>query len=235
MAQPITSLLLGVLIALLSSAGTIQAQGDPSAEMYSSTPASPGGPPPSMPLAQPRLLKLTGHIGYAFGGSLSGGGGGAELEGGPTVGALLSYRVISGGRVFLGYTAQNNHIDLHGTALGSEDYDLSLHELQFGGSLDMPLYPTQGRVWPHFAFSIGATEWAPEDPRYSDSWTFSWIVEGGFTVWLVKFIGLTGLLRLHGHVMQSENAAICYGGCVYLRDTTLMVEGEVGGGVTLAL
>ncbi|HKU43237.1 MAG TPA: hypothetical protein VJR89_33985 [Polyangiales bacterium] len=218
--------LLTVLIATSSTLATARAQyGESEAA------ATPSSTPPLM---EPRLLKLTAHVGYAFGGSVSEGGGSLSLDGGPTLGVLASYGLPTGGRIFLSFTQQDNRAEVRGTS-GIDEYDLILRTLQFGGSLDMPLRPTGGRVWPHFAFSIGATQFDPDYSRYETDWTFSWIVEGGVTVWLIKCLGLTALARLHGHVVQSENAALCSGGCVYLRDTTLLVEGEVGAGVTLAL
>jgi hypothetical protein len=191
------------------------------------------------PLTEPRRLQLTGTAGYAFGGSVSEDGvGSATLTGGAASGGTASYLVYPGGRVHFTFTQQQNGVELRDDLSQTvQSYDLTLRMLQFGGSIDTYLRPSGGRLWPHFAFSIGATQFDPSATQYSVDWTFSWQVEGGLTYWLFKYVGLTAIARLNGHVMQADNAAFCVQGqsCVWLRSTQLMFQGELGGGVTLAL
>jgi len=191
------------------------------------------------PLMEPRRLQLRAHVGYAMGGSVDEEDvGSAELTGGPAFGLQLGYLAYPGGRVHFAYTQQANDVELKDDISETvEKYDLTMRMLQFGGSIDTYLRPSGGRMWPHFAFSIGATQFDPDAPQYSADWTFSWIVEGGMTFWLMKYVGLVALVRLNGHVMQADNAAFCVQGetCVYLRSTQVMFQGEIGGGVVLAL
>jgi hypothetical protein len=191
------------------------------------------------PLTVPRRLQLRAHVGYAMGGSIDEEDvGSATLSGGAAFGLQLGYLAYPGGRVHLSYTQQANGVELKDDISETvEKYDLTLRQVQFGGSIDTYLRPSGGRLWPHFAFSIGATQFDPDASQYSADWTFSWIVEGGITFWLFKNIGLVALVRWNGHVMQADNAAFCVQGetCVYLRSTELLFQGEVGGGVVLAL
>lgn len=191
------------------------------------------------PLMEPRRLQLRAHVGYDFGGSISEDGvGSATLTGGPAFGLQLGYLAYPGGRVHLSFTQQANGVELQDDVSETvEKYDMTMRMLQFGGSIDTYLRPSGGRMWPHFAFSIGATQFDPDAPQYSVDWTFSWMVEGGVTFWLLKYVGLVALIRWNGHVMQADNAAFCVQGqsCVYLRSTELLFQGEIGGGVVLAL
>jgi len=196
---------------------------------------SPGEAPPLM---RPNRFTLTAHAGYAFGGSVDGEGGHASVEGGPAAGAIASFTVSPGAKVRLVYSQQANELFVRNDLADSSDrFDLNLRSLQLGGALEMPFVPSKGRLWPHFAMTLGATQFDPSDDRYGDSWVFAGMLEGGATLWLVKQLGITALLRLHGQVLDANNESFCVGGgtCVILRSTQLMLQGEIGGGITLAL
>jgi hypothetical protein len=193
------------------------------------------GPPPLM---RPNRFTLTAHAGYAFGGSVDGEGGRASVEGGPSAGAIASFTVSPGAKVRFVYSQQANELFIRNDLADTSDrFDLNLRSLQLGGALEMPLPQTAGRLWPHFAMTLGATQFDPSDDRYGDSWVFAGMLEGGATLWIVKQLGITALLRLHGQVLDANNDSFCIGGgtCVILRSTQVMFQGEVGGGITLAL
>jgi hypothetical protein len=196
----------------------------------------PGEGPP--PLMRPNRFALTAHVGYAFGGSLDGDGGRASLEGGPSAGAIGSFTLSPGAKVRLVYSQQANELFVRNDlADSSERFDLNLRSLQLGGALEMPLPQSAGRIWPHFGMTLGATQLDPSDERYGTSWVFAGMIEGGATLWIVRQLGLTALLRLHGQVLDADNASFCVSGqtCVVLRSSQVMLQGEIGGGITLAL
>jgi hypothetical protein len=197
---------------------------------------APGEGPP--PLMRPNRVALTAHVGYAFGGSVEGDGGRASLEGGPSAGAIASFTVSPGAKVRLVYSQQANELFVRNdVADTSERFDLNLRSLQIGGALELPLPQSGGRLWPHFAMTLGTTQLDPSDANYGTSWLFSGMLEGGATLWIVRQLGLTALLRLHGQVLDADNASFCTGGgsCAVVRSTRLLLEGEIGGGITLAL
>jgi hypothetical protein len=197
--------------------------------------AADGGPPPLM---RPNRFTLTAHAGYAFGGTVEGGGGRASLEGGPSAGVIASFTVSPGAKVRLVYSQQANQMFIRDALSDTSDrFDLNLRSIQLGGAVEMPFRPSGGRLWPHFAMTLGATQFDPSDDRYGDSWVFAGMLEGGGTLWIVKQLGITALLRLHGQVLDANNESFCVGGgtCVILRSTHVMLQGEIGGGLTIAL
>lgn len=223
---------LPILVGLL----LLSASNSAAAQLYGRS--EPVGDKKPNALTTPRRIQLTAHVGAAFGGKIEGTQGRMTLEGGPSFGLSAGYTIRKGGQIRLSYTQQKNQLFIRRNDTGeSRRFEMPMHGIQIGGALDMPIPSTGGRLWPHFGLTLGATQFQPDTGDLASSWTFSWLAEGGLTFWIVRFLGINALIRWHGHVVSADNAAFCgseQSGCVLIRSTELLFQGEAGGGVTLA-
>jgi len=208
----------GLALALL--AGTADAQGSRT----------------KVEIIDPGMVQITGLYGIQFGGSLDLEEGKLEIDSAPAWTVQAGLRVQDDGFAFASYSRQST-VASFDSATGtppSGRFDVDIGILQIGGELDLPM---QKHLVPFIGLGIGATHFTPIDTSGGTDWFFSFSAIGGLKIPIVKHVGLKGQIRYLGTVVNSDASWYCAsiggsGTCaVSLKDTTILSQGDVTGGL----
>jgi hypothetical protein len=193
-------------------------------------------PPDLKPAPTPNRFELGAYGGYLFGSSADGQNGSAtstaSLEGAPSYGGIVGFRVQPNAFAELSYFRQQTEISLLQSNLAPYRADLLVQYFQIGGLLEFPL-PTVPWLLPTFGGTLGATVFtASDDQRSYDEVRFSVIFEGGTKIRLTKFLGLRLRARAFLTFLVDEGSLFCAGGlgCAYAYSGSALLQGELGGG-----
>jgi hypothetical protein len=193
-------------------------------------------PPDLKPAPTPNRFEIGAYAGYLFGSSADGhnetGTSSASLEGAPSYGGIVGFRVQPNAFVELSYWRQQTELSLRQSTAEPYRYDLLLQYFQIGGLLEFPL-PTVPWLLPTFGGTLGATVFtASDDQRSYDEVRFSVIFEGGTKIRLTKFLGLRLRARAFLTFLVDEGSLFCAGGlgCAYAYSGSALLQGELGGG-----
>jgi hypothetical protein len=158
------------------------------------------------------------------------------LEGAPSYGGIVGFRVQPHALAELSYWRQQTSLSLRQSTAEPYRYDLLVQYFQIGGLLEFPL-PTVAWLLPTFGGTLGATVFTASDQRASyDEVRFSVIFEGGAKIRLTDFLGLRLRARAFLTFLTDNSALFCAGGvgCAYAYSGTALLQGELGGGAYVA-
>jgi opacity protein-like surface antigen len=184
-------------------------------------------------------LELVGMAGYHVSSDFDFPSGSASIDGSPSYGASLRWRIRPGETVDLLWVIAPTTVHVRST-LGSGDASLSINYFQLGGSQGFRM----DRVEPYFSASLGAALYAL-DPlaltggsRFdgNDIWRFAFTVGGGLKVWLSDKLALQAEARMMAPVWFSSGSLYVGGGGAALGVSggIPVVEGNFTGGLVLA-
>ncbi|HWP06716.1 MAG TPA: outer membrane beta-barrel protein [Polyangiaceae bacterium] len=160
----------------------------------------------------------------------------ASISSAPSYGATLDLAVRRGAFAEISYSRSPSDLSLRvSNDPNTYKYDLLQQHIQIGGLLE---FKAPGAPWfrPLFGGTIGATIFSADDKNFSYSeGALSVIFEGGAKLVLSRFFGVRLRARLLGTFLNDESALLCVGGsCAYAYSGTVMLQGELGGGLYVA-
>lgn len=184
----------------------------------------------------PGTVQLTGLYGYQFGGSLDLDEGKLRIDAAPAWTVQAGLRWQEDGFVFASYSRQSTtaKFDADSGSASDGQFDVDIGYLQLGGELDLRM---RKHLVPFIGLGIGATHFTPIGTGDGTDWFFSFSAIGGLKIPIVEHVGLKAQVRYLGTVVNSNASWFCgsvggSGTCaVSLRDTTVMSQGDVTGGL----
>jgi opacity protein-like surface antigen len=160
-------------------------------------------------LADDQMLALTTFSGYRFGGTLENHQThqSLELENRADWGFMLSQVASNHTHYEFLYSRQNT--SLADTIDPDNAFDLAIHYIQMGGSVDVYDKP----FTPYFSGGLGMTYMNPGQKGYGDETRFSLSVGGGVKWYPTERLGIRFELRGYSTLVNSDSALFCDGGC----------------------
>ena len=180
-------------------------------------------------------IEIGAYGAYLFGGSAETESGArndtAHIDAAPSFGGAIDIRVRSDALIEISYTYQSTEVS-SGTV---SRQDLTAQYLQLGGLLEFPI-PSAPWFRPVFGGTLGATVFSADSTGRSDTlWAFSGILEGGAKFRVHKHFGLRLRGRMLATFLTDGSALVCSNaGCAYAFSGSVVLQGEVGGGVYVA-
>lgn len=184
-------------------------------------------------------LELVGMAGYHVATDLDFASGSASIDGSPSYGAALRWRIRPGETVDLLWVIAPTTVHVR-SSLGAGDADLTINYFQLGGTHGF----RRDRLEPYLSGTLGAALYAPDTivltggSRFqgSDIWRFAFTVGGGLKVWLSEKLALQAEARMMAPVWFSSGSLYVGGGgaAFGVSGGIPVVEGNFTGGVVLA-
>ncbi len=173
---------------------------------------------------------LNPFVTYNWGGSVPVVGGDIKIVASEAYGATLDIAVRPGAKAQLLYSYQPTQADFRPfTGLPEKISDLKVHYMHIGGMAEIP----KDKLRLLGGASAGATLFHPSDQRYSDEWSFSFRFFLGAKLMFSERVGLHAKGELLLPIQWAGICIGCGGGAGVTAGTTI-VQGVVGGGLTIA-
>jgi hypothetical protein len=186
----------------------------------------------SPPPTPPHRAELTAFGGYTFGGSLDVLQGQLTIPDAVSYGASLDVAARPGSWVEVLWSQQPSQLNLKRSASVADSVsNLITRYFHVGGVQDLG----RGRAVPFAGLTLGATQFDPADANLGSTWRFSGAPVLGFKLLAARSVGLRGQGRLWLTFFPDGGAIACGGGgCFTAVSGTLVVQGEVSGGLFVA-
>jgi len=178
-------------------------------------------------------VEITPFAGYQWGGSLGVEGGEAEIPSGPSYGVILGKRVRADAKAEFLYSREETSLEFQADSSSqfTKLSDLAVQYFQIGGLVELK----QGRARPFVSGTLGLTWFDPSDDREGAT-QFS----GGLGLGVHAAINEKLGLRLEGrgwlNFFNGSGSIFCgSGGCIVQGSASTISQGEVLGGLSVAL
>jgi opacity protein-like surface antigen len=184
-------------------------------------------------------LELAGFAGYHVSSDLSLHSGTASIDGSPSYGAALRWRLRPGETAELLWVIAPTNIHVRSATVGNGDASLTINYFQLGASKGF----RREQLEPYVTASLGAALFAPGTlvaggARFegSDILRFAFTVGGGLKIWLIDKLALQIEARLMAPVWFSSASVYVggSGGAFGVSGGIPVVEGNFTGGLVLA-
>jgi hypothetical protein len=200
---------------------------------------------PASAQERPTRAEIGAYGGYLFGNSIEGKASATEytpaltsrasIASAASYGATLDVAVRRGAFAEISYTRSPTDLSLRISDGSQYRYDLLVQYLQIGGLLE---FRVPGADWlrPTFGGTIGAAIYSADDNGFKyEEGALAMIFEGGAKIRLTRFLGLRARARLLGTFITDQSALFCAGNsCAYAYSGSVLIQGELGGGVYVA-
>ena len=130
------------------------------------------------------------------------------------------------GQVQLLWSRQSSEFKVPSSSAGKLHLDIDYYH--FGGTYS---WSQDERYKPYVAFSVGATNFIPTDPGYSNELRFSMGLGLGLKYFMTQHVGLVVEGRGYGTFLGSEGSIFCSGGNCRIRvasELFAQIEGRAG-------
>jgi outer membrane protein with beta-barrel domain len=189
--------------------------------------------------ARAQAFEITPYYGYRVGGNFSdfsdSGVDELEIKDGEAWGIILTFNLNPNAQVEFLYSQQSSTLRGSGflfTPANEDLFDLNVENWQVGGTYTggTPQDPVRGFV----GFSLGLTNFEPEDRGFEGDSDFAFSFYGGGKFALAKHVGL----RLQGQWVStyvgSNDEVFCdpFGFCFVVQDATYLNQFEFAAGIT---
>ncbi len=173
---------------------------------------------------------LNPFVTYNWGGTVRVFEGDLKLAASEAYGATLDVAVRPGAKAQLFYSYQPTQLDLRRfNGINEPITPMKVHYIHLGGTAE----GGRGKMKGFGGASAGATIFHPSDPRLNDEWRFSVRLFLGGKMMFSERVGL----HVKGEVLLPiQWAGVCFGcgGGAGVTTGTTIVQGVVGGGLTIA-
>ncbi len=180
-------------------------------------------------------LEITPFVGYQFGGKIRVRQGDLRFNDAMAFGFALDVAVRPGAQVEFMYSRQPTVMRLKDilTGITREMFDIALEYYHIGGLYEIN---RTDRVKVFGVSTLGLTNFAPQDAKYSSEWRFSFSVGGGLKFFPTDRVGLRLEGRLHFPLISGGSGFWCSapGGCSVTVGGEAMVQAVIQGGLIFA-
>lgn len=152
---------------------------------------------------------------------------GLDLHTGTDWGFVVSHPASALTRYELRYSHQNS--GLTDATDPDNAFDLEVHYLHFGGTMDFSQKP----FTPFFSGGFGLTHMTPSDDTVNDATYLSLSLGGGMKWYPTSRLGIRFEVRGYGAITESEGNVFCDGDCNLHANGDLLPQFETNLGVIL--
>lgn len=182
---------------------------------------------PSTTLSAEDGLSFVPFVGYRVGGGFDDelSGESLELEDRRDWGFIVSGPASSSTHYELLYARQETRLTDRATP--QEAFDLDIHYLHLGGSVDVK----HDRFTPFFSGGIGMTHLSPGRGGYTDETRLSLSLGGGLKWYPTDRLGIRFEMRGYGTLLDTSGSLFCDGGCQLELNSGLLPQFETNLGL----
>lgn len=187
--------------------------------------------PAPMHAQQAQRAEVVPFYGYRFGGGINVRDGRLEFADNDAYGLAVSVKLRTGVEANIVYSRQDTKLEFEplGAGVKQEISDVAVQYIQVGG-LAGP--PPRGRAQPYGTVSAGVAWLDPSGSDLNDSWRFAFGLGGGAKFPMGERVVLRGQVGAWFITYGGGANVFCgSGGCSVGADASVVIQGEVLGGI----